>query len=112
VNTWTWAALQSFLVAQALGLWSMTVAAVTIGYTLGPTNGGFNDGPSFLVYMGHAWFGILLGAVFGIGPFYRAKQGGDAATTVVKSPNSTSIPNVLVNPESIPAVGTTVPKGT
>lgn len=104
MNNSQYAACRSFLVSQGLQLWATTVAAVGIGYSLGPANGGFNDFASFEGYMSHAWFGIVLAAVFGLGPFYRAKQGSDAATGIVRGPTSTSIPNGQVNPDSVIAV--------
>lgn len=53
-------------------LQGLTVAATGIGYTLGSTNGGFNDWNSYVVFMSKAWFGIMLGAFFGIGPYVHA----------------------------------------
>lgn len=111
MTTWSWAAVQAYLVSQGYQAWSVVLAVATVGYSLGPANGGYNDWPSFVAFAGHAWFGVAIALVFGIGPYARAKQGGDAATTVVKGANATSIPNTLVNPSLIPAVGTTVPKG-
>ena len=111
MTTWNAAAIQAFLISQAYQAWAVVVAVVTVGYSLGPAQGGFNDWPSFVTFASHAWFGVVIALVFGIGPYARAKQGGDAATTVVKGPTATSIPNTLVNPNLIPAVGTTVPKG-
>lgn len=84
MNVAVGAAIRSFLISQLLGIWSMTVAAVGIGWSLGPNNGGFNDWPTFVQFLSHAWFGIMLGVFFGIGPYFRAKQGSDAATKALK----------------------------
>ena len=111
-HTWNWGACRAYLISQGFQAWAVIVAVATVGYSLGPANGGYNDWPTFVTFASHAWFGVVIALVFGIGPYARAKQGGDAATTVIQGPTATSIPNAIVNPNAIPPLGTTVPKGT
>lgn len=73
------AALYASLYALGLSAFTVFSTAVGIGWTLGPTHGGFNDWPSFVTYLGNVWFGMVIGIVFQVGPYARAKQGYTAA---------------------------------
>ena len=80
---WWWAlpaALRSYVISTCLGLWSTTTTAVGIGYIYGHC-GTFGD---TMAYLGNTWWFIVLAALFGIGPFYRAKQGATAAANTVQ----------------------------
>ena len=57
-----------------------------VGWTLGPQNGGFNDWPTFVTFMSHAWFGGVIGLIFQIGPYARARQGFTAVTSDTTPP--------------------------
>lgn len=78
-NPWI-AALYAALYSWGLSAFAIVSTAVGIGWTLGPTNGGFNDWPSFVTFAGHAWFGCVIGLIFQIGPYARAKQAASAAS--------------------------------
>lgn len=73
---------RSFVVSTALGLQSTTVTAVGIGYIYGHC-GTFAD---TVAYLETTWWFIILAAIFGIGPFYRAKQGATASANTVTLP--------------------------
>jgi hypothetical protein len=77
-NPWL-ASLYAALYSWGLSAFAIISTAVGIGWTLGPTNGGFNDWPTFVTFAGHAWFGCVIGLVFQIGPYARARQGFTAA---------------------------------
>jgi len=77
-NPWL-AALYAALYSWGLSAFAIVSAAVGIGYSLGPANGGYNDWPTFVLFAKHAWFGCGIGLVFQIGPYVRAKQGFTAA---------------------------------
>lgn len=79
-------ALLAYLYSLALSAWAVVTTMVIAGWALGPANGGFSDGPTFLTYMGHVWFAGVLGLVFSIGPYARAKQGYTAAATGTVAP--------------------------
>lgn len=65
-----------------LSCFTVASTAVGIGWTLGPENGGFNDYPSFVTYVGHVWFGMVIGIIFQVGPYVRA-----TATKMAQSPS-------------------------
>jgi hypothetical protein len=69
----------AFLYSSALSVWSISVAMVSTGYALGPAKGGFNDLPTFLVFLKATWFAGLVGLVFSIGPYARYRQAYAAA---------------------------------
>jgi hypothetical protein len=71
--------LEAALYSWGLSAFAIVSTAVGIGWTLGPTNGGFNDWPSFVTFASHAWFGCVIGLVFQIGPYARARQGYTAS---------------------------------
>lgn len=75
----TLAALYAALYSYALSAWSVALAMATTGWALGPANGGFNDWPTFVTFLGHTWFAGIVGLVFSIGPYARARQGFTAA---------------------------------
>jgi hypothetical protein len=77
-NPWL-QALYAALYSYGLAAWSVVLAMATTGWALGPANGGFNDLPTFLVFLKHTWFAGILGLVFSIGPYARARQGFTAA---------------------------------
>lgn len=72
--------VQSFVVSTGMGLWTATTTAVGVGWIYGHCN----TFPDTLTYLGTTWWFIVLAAVFGIGPFYRAKQGAVAAANTVQ----------------------------
>ena len=71
--------IQSFVVSSALAIQSTTVAAFAVGYGLGLCG----SPEATLHFFGTAWWGIFIGTFFGVGPYYRAKQGAIAATNTV-----------------------------
>jgi hypothetical protein len=77
------ASVRSFVISSALGLQSTTVAAIAVGYALGLC-GTFGATMHFLAT---AWWGICLGTFFGVGPYYRARQGAVAAANTVQLPD-------------------------
>lgn len=96
-NPWM-QALYAALYSWGLSVFAIVSTAVGIGWTLGPTNGGFNDWPSFVTFASHAWFGCVIGLIFQIGPYARAKQGFSAATSGTTPPPEQNQP--LANPTS------------
>lgn len=95
-NPWL-AALQASLYSWALSAWVVATMMVTIGWSLGPTNGGFNDWPSFERYIAHVWFAGVVGLLFNIGPYARAKQGFTAAVSGTAPPPEQNQPSNGVN---------------
>jgi hypothetical protein len=79
-------AILAYLYSLALSVWSIAVAMATTGWALGPSNGGFNDWPTFLVYLSHTWFAGVIGLVFSIGPYARGQQAYNAAKGGVTQP--------------------------
>lgn len=73
-------AILAYLYSLGLSAWSVLAAMAATGWALGPTNGGFNDWPSFVTFFGHTWFAGIIGLIFSIGPYARAKQGFTAAS--------------------------------
>ena len=73
------AGLYASLYSLGLSGFAVLSTAVGIGWTLGPSHGGFNNWPTFLAYLGNVWFGMVIGVVFQVGPYVRAKQGYSAA---------------------------------
>lgn len=78
-------AILAYLYSLALSAWSVITTMVVAGWALG-ANGGFTDWPTFVTFIGHTWFAGLIGLVFSIGPYARAKQGYTAAATGATSP--------------------------
>lgn len=79
-------ALFAYLYALALSAWSVLTTMVIAGWALGGSNGGFNDWPTFVTFLGHTWFAGILGLVFSIGPYARARQGYTAVTNGTSPP--------------------------
>lgn len=73
------AALQAALYSYWLSAWSIASTMLGTGFSLGPKNGGFDDWPTFVTFMHHAWFGAICGLVLQIGPYVRGNQGYSAA---------------------------------
>lgn len=79
---------KSWLVSGLLGLQPTASGALVGGATAHAVD--LSNFSSCVHYLSITWWGIFLGAFFAIGPLYRAKQGSDAAKTlVVTPPNST-----------------------
>jgi hypothetical protein len=96
-NPWL-ASLLAALYSLGLSAWSVVAAMALTGWSLGPANGGFNDWPSFVTFFGHTWFAGVLGLVFSIGPYARARQGFTAAKGENAAPPEQNQP--LPNPTS------------
>ncbi len=67
---------RAMLVSFALSTSTAFSGVVGAGYALGPGTaanplGGFNDWPTFVTFMGHAWFGIIFALIFQVGPYAR-----------------------------------------
>jgi len=77
-NPWM-AALYAALYSCFISAFTIVSTAIGVGLTLGPKNGGFDDLTTFITFMSHAWFGCVLGFVFQVGPYVRAKQGFTAS---------------------------------
>lgn len=73
-------AILAYVYSLGLSLWSVVTGIVSLGWTLGVSNGGYNDLPTFLTFMSHAWFAGILGVVFSIGPYARFVQAKAAAS--------------------------------
>lgn len=79
-NPWL-AALYAALYSWYISTFTIASAIVAVGWQLGPNNGGFSDWPTFVTFMSHAWFAGVIGLVFQLGPYARAKQGFTAAAS-------------------------------
>lgn len=79
-------ALLAYLYSLALSAWSVLTTMVIAGWALGAGNGGFNDWPTFVTFLGHTWFAGILGLVFSIGPYARAQQAHAAAANGTTPP--------------------------
>ena len=90
------AAIYAALYSWALAAWTVITMMVTVGWQLGPQHGGFNDWPTFLTFMKLTWFAGVIGLVFSIGPYARAKQ----AFTAAASPGTTLPPPEQNQPTS------------
>ena len=84
-NPWI-AALYAALYSWGISIFTILSTMVAVGFTLGVGTpqrpaGGFDDWPTFVTFMSHAWFAGVIGLVFQLGPYARAKQGFTAATS-------------------------------
>jgi len=83
-NPWL-AALQAALYSWYISIFTILSAIIATGWALGvgtPSQpaGGFNDWPTFVIFMKHVWFAGLIGLIFQVGPYARAKQAASAAS--------------------------------
>lgn len=92
------ASLYAALYSWWLSAFSILSTCVGIGWALGPTRGGYNDWPTFVVYLSHVWFGCIIGLVFQVGPYARARQGYTAVKNGGPPPPEQNQPLQKENP--------------
>ncbi len=74
--------LKSFVVSSAFGMQSVFVAIIASGFV----DGQCSTPQAALQYLGSHWWAGAVGVFFGVGPYYRARQGAVAATQAQSVP--------------------------
>ena len=70
--------IRSFIISCSYNIWGCAVTMVVIGYT-SPQVHCCTTFVSTLEYLRDGWWALMLGIVFGIGPYVRAKQANTKA---------------------------------
>ena len=73
------ASVRSYVISTLFGFQTALTTCIIVGYSLGYCKT-FSD---TLTYLSSTWWSIVLAGLFGVGPFYRAKQGSTAAANTI-----------------------------